>query len=188
MKLDKSDAFLVYSVLFAYSNSDVTFSEEDAEHLEVLQTRLREYVLGREESDEHEECAECTHDEDEEDFDDEEEEEEEEEEDDDQNEPVELYISPSAASNLSPAKVVAPDGSTVSLEFEDVGEESTVDILVDDGAVILDGISKIMLKKEWVSVYDGEQWHPFKVVKLPKMWKKTFPSDMVVGFHGEDEE
>jgi hypothetical protein len=194
MKLDKSDAFLIHSVIFAYSNSDVTFSEEDAAHLEELQSRLRDFVL---QESEHDDCGECSHDEDEQDEydededdeeeDDEEEDLEEEEEEEEDEEPIELYVTPKVASDLSQVKVEAPDGSTVSLEFEDVGEPDVVDVLIDDGAVIIDGVIKVTVSKDCIAVHDGDQWHPFKVSKVPKMWKKTFPVDMIVGFHAGDE-
>lgn len=194
MKLDKSDAFLIHSVIFAYANSDVTFSEEDAAHLEELQSRLRDFVLQESEQDE---CVECSHDEDdeeeneeydqEEDYDDEDDSDEDEDEDSESDEPIELYVTPKVASDLSKVKVVAPDGSTVSLEFEDVDESDVVDVLIDDGAVIIDGVDKVTVGKDWISVHDGDQWHPFKVSKMPKMWKKTFPVDMIVGFHAGDE-
>jgi hypothetical protein len=81
MKLDKSDAFLIHSVIFAYSNSDVTFSEEDAAHLEELQSRLRDFVL---QESEHDDCGECSHDEDEQDeYDEDEDDEEEDDEEED---------------------------------------------------------------------------------------------------------
>jgi hypothetical protein len=171
----------------------VTFSEEDAAHLEELQSRLRDFVL---QESEHDDCGECSHDEDEqdeydEDEDDEEEDDEEEdlddEEEEEDEEPIELYVTPKVASDLSQVKVESPDGSTVSLEFEDVGEPDVVDVLIDDGAVIIDGVIKVTVSKDCIAVHDGDQWHPFKVSKVPKMWKKTFPVDMIVGFHAGDE-
>jgi hypothetical protein len=190
MKLDKSDAFLIHSVIFAYSNSDVTFSEEDAAHLEELQSRLRDFVL---QESEHDDCGECSHDEEDEqdeqdEYDDDDDDDEEEDLDEEEvEEPIELYVTPKVASDLSQVKVEAPDGSTVSLEFEDVGEPDVVDVLIDDGAVIIDGVIKVTVSKDCIAVHDGDQWHPFKVSKVPKMWKKTFPVDMIVGFHAGDE-
>lgn len=185
MKIDKSDAFLIHSVLFAYSNSDVTFSEEDAQHLEELQTRLRDFVLGNEESCEDEDCD---HDHDDSDEYEEEEDDVEEEEDLDEEDdiPIEFYVSPKAAAELSPMKVTAPDGSTVQLEFEDVGEADTIDVLIDDGAIIIDSVDKVIITKGTASFFDGEQWHPFRVERLPKAWKKTFELDKVAGFRSEE--
>jgi hypothetical protein len=187
MKLNKSDAFLIHSVIFAYANSDVTFSEEDAAHLEELQSRLRDFVL---QESEQEDCDECSHDEDEEESEEYDEEEdyddEEEEKDSESDEPIELYVTPKSASDLQPMKVLSPDGSVVRLEFEDVGETDIVDVLLDGGSVIIDSVDKVVVNADAASFYDGEQWHDFKIVRLPKSWKKTFTLNTVTGFKGEE--
>jgi hypothetical protein len=183
MKLDKSDALLIHSVLFAYGNSDISLQEDEAELYEDLQTRLKEFIVSEDNHERHEDCDDCE--------DPYEDEDEDEEEEDVEESHVELYVTPKSVSELSPAKVISPDGSTVTLEFEDIGEPETVDVLVADGSIIIDGISKVVLNSENLALHDGEDWHQFKVQKLPKMWKKTFPFDVVVGFHedeGEDEE
>lgn len=180
MKLDKSDALLLHSVLFAYANSNVALEFVDINHLEDLFGRLQDYVSGESESytdsspsDHHEE------EEDEEDYDEEDEEE----------EPVaEQFVTCQSASDLSPIEVFSPDGSKVKLEFEDVGEESTVDALVDDGTIIIDAVSCVVLTNQNISLYDGEEWHDFKIKKAPKSWVRVFPHGRIVGFSGGEEE
>lgn len=193
MKLDKSDALMLHSVLFAYVNSNVNLDFVDVEHLQSLQERLVDFVAF-----DHEECQDCegsNHsdeddttddvDEDEEDEEDEFEDEEEDlEEEEDDEEPIDTYVSAKDAAELLPIKVLSPDGSTVTLEFEDVGDEDAVDALVDEGTVIIDSVVKVVIDEKCVSLNDGEGWHDFKVVKLSKSWKRVFPSGKIVGFSG----
>jgi hypothetical protein len=97
-------------------------------------------------------------------------------------------MDPAVASDLPPIKVMTPDGSTLSFEFEDIGEDEIVDVLIDEGSVIIEDVFKILNQTGTFQVYDGEQWHSFKVGKLPKAWKKAFPVGTIVGFHAEEEE
>ena len=180
MKLEKSDALLLHSIVFAYVNSNVSLDFVDVEHLEDLQLRLSEFVT---DSEGHSE--ECDQEEDE---DEEYDEDDSDEEDESEESPIDLFVQPKNAADLSPMKVKTPDGSSVTLEFEDVSEDSTVDALVDEGNVIIEGILKVALTDSAASLYDGEEWHDFKIVKLPKSWKRVFPLGKVVGFSGGEEE
>lgn len=180
MKLDKSDALLLHSILFAYVNSNVSLEFVDVNHLEDLFERLQEYVTvnssGSSEEPEEIEDDCC-------DSDDQEQEQEEDEEPE-----AELHVTCQSASELSPVEVTSPDGSKVTLEFEDVGEDATVDALVDDGNVIIDAISCVVLTNQNISLYDGEEWHDFQIKKAPKTWKRVFPHGKIVGFTGGEEE
>lgn len=188
MKIDKPDALMLHSVLFAYVNSNVNLDFVDVEHLQSLQERLQDFI-----TDSQEDCQEASDteedydesDDDNDDYDDEESEEEEEEEEED---PIDVFVAAKDAADLSPLSVVSPDGSTVSLEFEYVGEDDMVDALIDEGTVIVDSVVKVVVDEKSVSLYDGEEWHDFKVVKLSKYWKRFFPSGQVVGFSTGEKE
>lgn len=176
MKIDKPDALMLHSVLFAYVNSNVNLEFIDVDHLQSLQERLQDFI-----TDSQEECQEASdteedYDDSDDDYDDEDEESEEEE------DPINVFVAAKDAADLSPLSVVSPDGSTVSLEFEDVGEDDMVDALIDEGTVIVDSVVKVAIDEKSVSLYDGDEWHDFKVVKLSKSWKRFFPSGQVVGF------
>lgn len=190
MKLEKSDALLLHSIVFAYVNSDVSLDFVDVQHLEDLQHRLSDYVTGSDATDPSSvpDSDDDDYEEEEDDYDEEDEEEDEETEEEEDAVEHDFYVSCQAAGDLSPVKVVTPDGNKVSMEFEDVGDSDTVDVLVDDGTVIIDSVEAVTLSSQTISVYDGEQWHRFAVRKAPKSWAKLFPLDKVVGFEGGGEE
>jgi len=189
MKLDKSDALLLHSVLFAYVNSNVSLEFVDINHLEDLFGRLHDFVSG-EETD----TTGSLPDDSEEDYDEEEDDSDVEEEEDDEDEEVEeeptvdQYVTCLSASELSPINVYAPDGSKVSLEFEDVGDSDSVDALLDDGGVIIDSVTCVVLTNQNIALYDRESWHDFKVKKTPKSWCRVFPHGKTIGFTGGEEE
>lgn len=187
MKIDKPDALMIHSVLFAYVNSNVNLDFVDVEHLQSLQVRLQDFIT----SSQEEECHDCEDQTDSDDHDYEEEDEEdshddEEEEEDVEEDPIDLFVSAKDAADLSPLNVVSPDGSTVSLEFEDVGEDDMVDALIDEGTVIVDSVVKVAIDEKHVSLYDGEEWHDFKIIKLSKTWRRLFPSGQIIGFAGDE--
>jgi hypothetical protein len=189
MKLSKSDALLVHSTIFSYVNSNENITEEDFTELSSLRDRIHEFVTGEDDSD-HEDCNHCEEsresqhqydDEDEEDHDDG-------SDDEDEDVIIHDHVSCQEAADLSPISVFSPNGSKMSLEFEDVGAGTTVDALLDDGTVIIDSISCITLTNQNIALYDGEEWHDFKLKKSPKSWTKVFPHGKTVGFDsGEDE-
>ena len=184
MKLDKSDALLLHSVLFAYVNSNVNLEFVDVEHLEDLFGRLQDYVSATETVSQPTDRGDVDSEGDEDEDEDEEEEEEEEE-----DEPVvEQFVTCQSAADLSPVSVFAPDGSKVTLEFEDVGESNSVDALLDDGGVIIDSVTCVVLTNQNIALYDGEEWHDYKIKKSPKSWNRVFPHGRIVGFTGGEEE
>jgi hypothetical protein len=194
MKLDKSDALMLHSILFAYVNSDgVKLEFIDVDHIASLQERMQDFItqhLDHDDVDVEDETDNDDHDHDEDDEDDEDDVDVEDDEDDEDDEdPIDVFVSPNDISDLSPLKVTSPDGSTISLEFEDVGESDFVDALLDEGTVIIQTVSKIVVSNNCVALFDGEEWHEFKFEKLSKSWKRFFPAAQIVGFSsGEKEE
>ena len=185
MKLDKSDALLIHSVLFAYVNARSNMDHMDVDHLQDLQERLRDFIIDDApvtNQAPHSDEAEEDYEEDEDDY--EEEDEEYEEEEDEWK--IDTFVSPEAAGELSPITVTSPDGSKVSLEFEDVDENDNVDALLDDGTVILEGVTSVAYVDGMIRLYDGENFNDFKVRKFPKAWNKMFPKGTVVGFEREE--
>lgn len=189
MKLEKSEALTIYSVLFHYlSTSNHAPSRATIE--DVLD-RLHHF-LSEEESSQHPMDDSQEEDQEYEDSSSEDENEDEEYEDEDDveedDEPAELFVDPAAASELPPINVTTPDGSTLSFEFEDIGEDEIVDVLIDEGSVIIEDVFKVLNQPGVIQIHDGEEWHSFKIGKLPKAWKKMFPVGTIVGFHSEEEE
>ena len=189
MKLDKSDALTIYSVVFHYLNT-TTPNHVDAEHLADIYDRLHDFLS----SDEHvchhgDEHGEETSEDHEDDYEEEDDwEDEDEDEDEEEDAPVEIFVTPATVSDLAPIKVTSPDGSVVSFEFEDVDADDVVDVLVADGSVIIEDVFKVVVEAGVLRLHDGDQWHDFKLGKFPKAWKKVFPLDKVVGFHSDEEE
>lgn len=185
MKLDKSDALTIYSVLFHYLNT-TTPNHVDGEHLADIYDRLHDFLSSEENTHCHEDTSQREDEEYEEDY--EEEEDDELDEEDEEESSVEIFVTPAHVSDLAPIKVTSPDGSVLSFEFEDVDADDVVDVLIDDGSVIIEDVFKVIVEADVLRLHDGDQWHDFKLGKLPKAWKKTFPLNKVVGFHsGEDE-
>jgi len=187
MKLDKSDALLIHSVLFAYVNAQSNMDHMDVDHLQDLQERLRDFIVDDDPVSEKEpDSEESEYDEEEDDY---EEDDQEEEEDNEEEElKIDTYVDCSSAGELPSVSVISPDGSKMSLEFEDVDEPNNVDVLLDDGTVIIEAVVAVRLENGVISLYDDEQRHDFKVTKkVPKSWLKLFPNCQVVGFEREEE-
>lgn len=187
MKLDKQDALLLHSIVFAYANSNVNLDFLDLQHLEDLQLRLSDFITHDNDNDS---CSDhdCASDDEEVDDEEEYDEDSEEYEDDEDDKPVELYVTPERAASLSPIKVISPDGAEVSFEFEDIDEDDVVDALFDDGSVIIEDVFKLEVDEDSIRLHDGEEWHDFKVTKYPKSWKKVIPVGVVVGFSKDENE
>ena len=104
---------------------------------------------------------------------------------DNEDEEITSFITAEELSKLSSALVLSPTGEKISLEFEDVGEEDSVDVLLDNGSVIIDNVSALRLiitpSSTAVDFHDGEEWHVFEVKKLPKSWSKVIESNTVYG-------
>lgn len=182
MKLDKSDALLIHSVLFAYVNARSNMDHMDVDHLQDLQERLRDFIVEDSPVTEKEQDTDADADEE---YEEEEDDYEEEEEEDFK---IDTYVDCSSAGELPSVNVTSPDGSKMTLEFEDVDEPNNVDALLDDGTVIIEAVVAVRLENGVISLYDDEQRHDFKVTKkVPKSWSKLFPQSQVVGFEREEE-
>lgn len=188
MKLDKSDALLIHSIFFAYVNARSNMDHMDVDHLQDLQERLRDFIVDDAPlTDKEPDSEESEYDEEEDDDYEEEEDEEEDEEVEDLK--IDTYVDCSSAGELPAVNVTSPDGSKMTLEFEDVDEPDNVDALLDDGTVIIEAVVAVRIENGVISLYDDEQRHDFKATKkLPKAWSKLFPQTQVVGFEREEEE
>jgi len=191
MKLTKPDALFLYGVLF-HCASTQKMSESVTEHLEDILDDMSDFLLSAED-DESEDDVETvssdepyddTSEEDEEDQEDEEDESDEEEEDLPE---VQLYAPPAEFAELPAIKVTSPSGDKVTLEFEDVGEENSVDVLLDEGTMIIDSVVRVRLTPTSIELYDEAECHTFEVRKFPKSWQ-TIVSNTVYGFGSPDEE
>jgi len=100
-------------------------------------------------------------------------------------EEITSFITAEELAKLSSALVLSPTGDKISLEFEDVGEEDSVDVLLDNGSVIIDNVSSLRIivnpTATVIDFHDGEEWHDFSVKKLPKSWLKVIKSNTVYG-------
>ena len=186
MKLDKSDALLIHSVLFAYVNARSNMDHMDVDHLQDLQERLRDFIVDDAPlTDKEPDSSESEYDEEEDDY---VEEVEEEEDDKAEDLKIDTYVDCSSAGELPAVNVTSPDGSKMTLEFEDVDEPDNIDALLDNGTVIIDAVVAVRIENDTISLYDDEQRHDFKATKkLPKAWSKLFPKTQMVGFEREEE-
>lgn len=181
MKLSKSDALFLYTVMWHYKSTTSSGTEVE-ERLSELLGAFSNFIMGdnededesedEEDKNSHKEDKSCQH------CDEEEEALEEQEE-------ITSFITAEELSKLSSALVLSPTGEKISLEFEDVGEEDSVDVLLDNGSVIIDNVSALRLiitpSSTAVDFHDGEEWHVFEVKKLPKSWSKVIESNTVYG-------
>ena len=179
MKLSKSDALFLYTVMWHYKSTTSSGTEVEERLSELLGT-FSNFIMGdNEDEDESEDkddksCEDksCQH------CDDEEEALEEQEE-------ITSFITAEELSKLSSALVLSPAGDKISLEFEDVGEEDSVDVLLGSGDIVIDNVSSLrIIVKPTATVidfHDGEEWHDFSVKKLPKSWLKVIKVNTVYG-------
>ena len=202
MRLTKEDALFLYGLLFHCAAGPGMGSAVDERVSEMLDA-LTEALLGvtdeEETSEDEEEEDEEAGDEDSDDVEDTDEEEsddddEEEEEDTEEVEEPEAadHVCPAVLAGLASLSVVSPTGTKVTLEFEDVGEDTSIDALLDEGSVIIDGVTHLMLESDskTVRLYDGNEWHLFGVKKLPKAWSKVLKPGIQYGLErvGDEEE
>jgi hypothetical protein len=188
MKLSKSNALFLYSVLYHYrSQNDQALDNENFENLETLQETLKSFILDENVDDLQEEgdLKVASDDEDGE-------EEDEEDEVGDESSPPEFedYLLPSVVADLPPITVVSPTGAKITLEFEDVEEMSSVDALLDGGSIIIDTVTAVKVDGDTqVSLWDGGEWHSFKPAKkLPRAWHGVFESGVTYGLDATEEE
>ena len=182
MKLSKTDALLLHAVLFDYVKNAKGVHNVDAEDLLYA---LKDFLTS-ESSDDDEDGEDDVDDDAEVDV--EHDEDEDDEEDEVELPDVEGYISPAQLAELKPISVVSPAGDKVTLEFEDVGNHDSVDALVDEGTMIIEGIVRVKTSENSVDLFDGEEWHVFTCKKVSKLWMKTLKQGIVYGLESESDE
>jgi hypothetical protein len=170
MKLDKSQALLLSKLLFNYR---FNFRDE-VDHLteiQGLQAQLDAFLTGCSVDDDDE----CDDDDDECDDDDED------PEDDDDDEGEENVPPPQASQRVSAVALhdMAPplQISTGELEFE-CDDEDNVDVLVN-GYAEVHNATFVRRKSDTFEAWADGHWHSWNLVKVPKLWKKSFAVDIV---------
>jgi len=173
MKLSKSDALFLYTVMWHYK-STTSSGDEVEERLSELLGTFSNFIMGDNEDESEEE----------------EEEEEEEDDDDDEDESstdkpevpeVANWLADTEVDKLQPANVSYSDGSTTSLEFECCDNPDTVDAILD--SEIIPGVHAIELSKDSINIWEPEcGWHTFKFVKkCPKSWSRLLKAGLIYG-------
>ena len=171
MRLNKTDALLVHAVLFRHA------CENDSDpRVEDLLADLEDFIVSSDSNDE----------EDDDDVDDEVEVEA--TESDFELPEVDEHLTPASLSDLPALNVTSPTGEKVTFEFEDVGADDSVDVLVDEGTVILDNVLRVKVLADQIELFDSEEKHVFGVKKLPKTWAKVLKVGVVYGLDASQEE
>ena len=181
MKISKTEAFFLNSVLFAFrTDANKVLRSNDLDDLEDLEDRLRSCYLESSltDSDHKEELSDDNDNDDDEDDDDNEA-----ESSTDKPEVPEVanWLADTEVDKLQPANVSYSDGSMTSLEFERCGNPDTIDAILD--CVIIPGIHAIELSKDSINIWEPEcGWHTFKFVKkCPKSWSRLLKTGLVYG-------
>ena len=190
MKLNKPDALFLHSLLFHVLTQDL--GSDVSTRLRDIMSDMEDFLLTDDayveiESDESED-QEVDDDDDTDDADDDDDDDAEEETSEDVK--ADAFLKPEDAGKLPALTVSSPTGEKVTFEFEDVGEDDLVDVLIDDGSVIIDSVTHLKVTSTSIEVYDGAEWHVFSTKRLPKTWK-NITLDTVYGFSvekGGDEE
>jgi len=174
MKLSKSDALLVYTLLFNQSSLGRSFDDQ----LDDVLDRIFAYLTDGDSGYEDEEALTSEESEETE----EEDETESETEDEEESVQVDDYVPVSVLEDLSSASVTSPAGDEMTLEFEkSPTNSSSVDALLDNGTVIIEGISVVKLTEKSIELHDGSEWHVFGCKRVPKQWRKTFEPSVSYG-------
>jgi len=202
MNIDRSEALLIYTFIFTHINSEKTeemFDEESYRSLRNFQEELSHFLVGNDvncnvhdvvEDDHCETCEVCDEDteSDESDETDEDEDEDASDETEDENNNVEEpdtddFLTTELLNDLSSVLVTSPTGSKITLEFEDIDEDDMVDVLLDEGSVIIESVTRLKLHGKTIEIFDGHEWHSFLIEKkLPKSWSKKVKNDVMYGF------
>lgn len=154
MNLSKRDALFLYKTLFHFSETQRGFTS--MVDLENFIDKLEQFLLPEEDSSESDDDDDDVRAE------------------EDQLPEPDATLSISNVSSLPSLNVTTPDGSKATLEFEDVGEDSCVDALIDGGDVIVDHIVRVRASKATIDLFDGEEWHSYGYKRLPKQWASVF--------------
>lgn len=173
MRLSREDALFLHNVLFRCRSLET--DHDVKEKIDDLATALGAWILG---SGSDLDLEDDTEDLEEEDVEEDVDEEQEEQEEDFSLPDSDGDIATSLLSSLPPIKVMSPAGDEVSLEFEDVGDLESIDVLIDEGAVILDGIVRVRVSKHELELFTEDERHVFEMKRLPKSWSKHMKSDV----------
>lgn len=178
MQLHKDEALLMRSVIFAF----LLKHRDDAlyESLQSLLHRLDDFLLS---THKEKESLNDSESENEEEVDEEVDEEEDEvDEEEDECIKIDELVSPVTLHNLPPLQF-NHEGESLHLEFEDVDNEDSVDLLVDDDFEF----AVVALKLEngqlhlFTSLENDQESHSYTFIKLPKKWSKTFEFGKIYG-------
>lgn len=165
MRLDKSDALLLRSVIFNFVVSDASGIQRD--ELEDLLTRIDEYILSS-----SDEVTDTQEDEDEDVV----EVEDEEETSKSAKMSVPSHDATIAASllhDLQKVHVSLPNGEKVSLEFEDIDDYNAITVLENEGENIVEGIKHIRITDKEIEVYSDDECCKYTYKNIPKSWRKV---------------
>ena len=165
MRLDKSDALLLRSVIFNFVVSDASGIQRD--ELEDLMSRIDEYILTS-----SDEVTDSQEDDDEDVVEVEDEEE--------TSTPAKMSVPSHDASvassvlhDLQPANVTLPGGGKVLLEFEDNDDDNAVSVLENEGENIIEGIKHIRITDNEIEVYSDDECCKYTYKNIPKSWRKV---------------
>jgi len=213
MNIDRSQALALYTFIFAHINSEKTdelFDNESFATLQDFKDQLQDYLVGGDvnycryteettaDADEQdsEECGDCDGCSCDDDSDEDEESDDEDSDDEDEGEdeetkdlpPADEFVTPGELNDLPSVLVTSPSGDKITLEFEDIDEPDLVDLLLDEGGVIIESITRIKLNGKSIEFFNGEEWHVFLLEKkLPKTWKKLMSEGTVYGVAVQEE-
>lgn len=162
-----------------------TMTSEDVDVLDRVIEDLRHFVLIGETNTSDNSSEEEVE---EEEVDDDDEEDEETSDEESEEPEADQYLTPVTLDSLPKLRVNTPSGEIGFLEFEDVGEDDSVDVLYDDGTIIIDSVTHLKVSGNTISAWDGDQWHDFTFKKYSKRWESVLAKDVVFGVDRGEEE
>lgn len=176
MKLSKSDALFLYTVMWHYKSTTSSGTEVEERLSELLGT-FSNFIMGDNEDEDEDESE----DDEEESYDEDEDEEVESSADKPEVPEVANWLADTEVDKLQPVNVSYSDGAVTSLEFECCDTPDTVDVILD--SEIIPDVHAIKLSNESISIWEPEYgWHAFKFVKKsPKSWSRLLKTDLVYG-------
>jgi hypothetical protein len=191
MKLSKTAALFLYKVLYHYSATYRSLSSDDLETLDHLTSEIEYFLMNPSEED-HQDSDDFEDDSEEEDCESDDDDEEEEDVDDDEEENDEVIDSTATVPvdvliDLPPLRVSA-SGHKYTLEFESVGKDSEIDVILDEGSVIIESVTHVKVEDNALSFYTDNGWEKYDVKRLPKLWMKHLKADNVYSIASSDEE
>jgi len=194
MKLNKQQALTLVKVLTLHKGAYNSYGssgdpQTEAEQLVTdLQDDLEDFlVYGDDDAVSPEECEDedgvDEPDEEDDDYEDDEEEDEEDEEDEEEDLQADDTVKPLELHMLEPVKASLGSSVKFTIEFEDLGDLDSVDLLMEDDA--LEGVThlKRFAKSLHVRDVDGN-WTVFEVPRFSKSWTRTLPVKKLVAVGG----